>query len=139
MANQNIEEILNNMSKPEVQEMKHEEMLAKVVIKSKGKVALSFWWLCIPLYLIAAFAMKSFYVPGSTFSSTFHELTDTKSYTAIALFIVLPVALIIVNALSIKQLFYLYSSLTKSGFLETIAFELVIIILSVLMLIIYFL
>ena len=139
MATQNFEDILTQMTKPEVPEMKHEETLANLIIKTKSRAAVSFWWLCIPLYVITALVMKSFYVPGITFISVLHELTSTKSYTGILLFIVLPVVLITANFLSIWQLFFLYSSLTKKGFVKTIARELIIIIISLLLLIIYFL
>jgi len=127
------------MTKPEVPKMKHEESFANLIIKTKGRVAVSFWWLCIPLYVIAALVMKTFYVPGITFMSVLHELTSTKSYTGILLFIVLPVVLIIANFISIWQLYFLYSSLTKTGFVKTIARELIIIIISLLVLSIYFL
>ena len=139
MATQNFEDILNNITKPEVPELKHEAMLSKIIIKAKSKSVVSLWWLCIPLYIIAALLMKSFYVQGTSLISNLHQLTDSKSYTSVLLFIVLPVLFIIINVLSIKQLFFLYSSLTKTSFLKLIAVHVFIILLSLLVLLIYFL
>jgi hypothetical protein len=135
----NFENILNNMTKPDVPELKHEDMLPGMIMKAKGKTAVSFWWLIIPLYVIAAFVMKSFYMPGSSFISILHQATNSNSYITVLLFLVLPIILTIANVLTIKQLFFLYGSLKKEAFIKIIVVELLIILLSLLVIIIYFL
>ncbi len=139
MAIENFEETLSKMTKPEISELKHEDMLPGIIMKAKDKSVVSFWWLCIPLYVIAAFVMKSLFVPNASFLSVFNELASSKRYTAILLFFVLPLILIAVNLLSIKQLTFLYASLKRKEFIKTIFVELLIIIFSLLVLIIYFL
>lgn len=137
MEMKNFEEILINMSKPEISQLKHQDMLAKAIINAKGKSVVSFWWLCIPLYLMAAFAMKSIYFPQTPLISTFRELTDQKGYMAVLLFVVLPVILIIINLLTIRQLFFLYGNTKVTRFIKTVLAQILIIILSLLILIIY--
>ncbi len=139
MTTEKFADVLSNMTKPEVNELKHEDDLSKVIMKAKARSAVSFWWLCIPLYIIAALIMKSYYAPNGSLIKILHEFTDSKGYTTILLFFILPVLLIVINLLTIKQLYFLYSGLTKAGFLKTIAVPILIIFLSLLVLLIYFL
>jgi hypothetical protein len=135
----NFEENLINMSKPEISHLKHQDMLANAIINAKDKSVVSLWWVSIPLYLLAAFAMKSIYFPQTTWISTFRELTSKQGYLAVLLFIVLPVILIIINSLTIRQLYFLYGNTKLSLLIKTVLAQILIIILSLLILLFYFL
>jgi hypothetical protein len=134
MSTENFEDILNNMEKPGVPELKHAAMLPGMIAKTKDRSAVSLWWLFIPLYVIAALLMKSFYVSGTSFTSLLHDFAGSKTYTSVLIFYILPVLLIITNIISIKQLYFLYGSLTKTGFLKIIRTQLLLIIVSLLIL-----
>jgi hypothetical protein len=134
MATENFEDILENMEKPGVPELKHATMLPGMIAKAKDRSVVSLWWLFVPLYVIAALLMKSFYVPGTSLTSLLHEFAGSKIYTSVLIFYILPVLLIIINIISIRQLYFLYSSLTKTGFLKMAWSQLVIIIVSLLVL-----
>jgi len=129
---------LNEMTKPEIGELKHEDMLAKGITKIKDKSTVSLWWVSIPVYLVAAFVMKSFYTPHLSIASAFHEMFGIKSYIGVLLFLVLPIILIIINLINAKQLFFLYGNSKRTAFLKMIYIETLMIILSLIVLLIYF-
>ena len=134
MSTENFEDILKNMEKPDVNDLKHAAMLPGMISKTKGRSVVSLWWLFIPLYVIATLLMKSFYVPGTSLTSLLHDFASSKTYTSVLLFYILPALLIIINIISIKQLYFLYGSLTKTGFLKIVWSQLIIIIISLLVL-----
>ena len=101
----NFERKLSNMSKPDLPNLAHEGNQEKAVMSAKEKQVLSFWWLCIPVYIIAAMLMKTLYNPQASFHSGIH--TANPNYTGILLFVVLPVLVIVINLVSIKQLLFL--------------------------------
>jgi len=139
MNSKNFEEKLIHMTKPDISQLKHQDMLAKAIIHAKDKSVVSFWWLGIPIYLLAAFAMKSIYIPHMSFTSSFHELTDKQGYMAVIIFILLPIILIIINLISIRQLYYLYGNTKVKVFIKTVLAQILIIILSMVIFIIYLL
>ncbi len=139
MTTNHFEDILENMTKPEIRELKHEAALSKIIMKAKNRSVVSFWWLCIPLYIIVALIMKTYFTPNVSLTSTLHEFTKSRSHAAILLFLVLPLLLIVINLLSIKQLFFLYNTLVKEEFLKKIATQILIILFSLFVLFIYFL
>jgi hypothetical protein len=108
-------------------------------MKAKERSVVSFWWLCIPLYIIACLIMKSYFIPNSSLASTLHSFTNSKGYAAVLLFFILPFALILINLVSIRQLYFLYGDLTTAGFLKAIVVQILMILLSLLILLIYFL
>src|SRR5215469_13956062 len=97
MSTENFEDILKNMEKPGVPELKHATMLPGMIAKVKDRSVVSLWWLFIPLYVIAALLMKSFYVPDTSLTSLLHEFSREKTYTSVLLFYVLPAFLIVIN------------------------------------------
>ena len=138
MKMEKFEDILNQMSKPEPGELKHADVLSKAIVKAKDRSAVGFWWLSIPVYLIAAFIMKSIYTPNFSIASAFHELFTMNGYMAVLLFLVLPVLLIIINLINIKQLYFLYGNNQRQSFAKLVFTEVLIIILSLIALVIYF-
>lgn len=133
-----FEDLLSNMSKPEVSELKHASLLAKAITNAKDKTVVSFWWLLIPLYVLAALAMKSIYMPNNSFLDNLHALSSKDSYTSLLLFFVLPILLIIINTLTIRKIYFLSGKPNLSGFIKHVYTQIIFIITSLLLLIIYF-
>ena len=133
----NFEENLLLMTKPEVSELKHQDMLANVITRAKNKSALSWWWLSIPLYLIATLLMKSIFMPSTTLVSNLHDLSSTQKYTSVIFFIALPVFFIVINLISIRKIYLLSGSPKSLYFLQVVWFNFLMIIASIFILIIY--
>lgn len=137
MEMKNFEEKLLKMSKPEVSQLKHQEMLANAITKAKDKSVLSWWWLSIPLYLIATLLMKSFFMPSTTLMSNLHDLSSKEKYSSGLFFVVLPVVFIVINFMSIRKIYFLSGSPKSINFMQAVWFNFLIIIASILILIIY--
>jgi hypothetical protein len=138
MEIEKFENILLKMTKPEVSELKHESMLAEVIIKAKDRSALSWWWLSIPLYIIAAFCMKSFFMPQATLISSIHEFSSKEKYLSLFIFVLVPVAFIILNFLSVRKVYTLSGHSDKTKFLQEVWFNCLMILLCIIILITYF-
>lgn len=132
-----FKEKLIQMSKPEVSQLRHQEVLANAVTRAKDQSALSWWWLSIPLYLIAALIMKSFFMPQTSFLTNIHELEDEGSYSSLFFFLVLPIAFIVLNVMAIRKAYFLSGSPRTIGFLKAVWFNVLILLASLLILIIY--
>ena len=137
MEKQNFEKKLTEMEKPEIYPLKHKDMLANAIINAKDKSVVSWWWLSIPLFIIAMLLMKSVYMPGTTLISNIHELASREKYMSLIYFLISPIVLIVVNAFSIRKIYYLTGSPKSMNFLETVWLNILIIALSVLILLIY--
>ncbi len=132
-----FEEELSKMTKPEVSHLKHQDMLANAITKAKDKSVVSWWWLSIPLYLVATLCMKSFFMPATSLSSNIQEFSSKQEYSSILLFLVLPVVCIFINLVSIKKIYFLSASPNLFDFLRIVWFNVLIIITSLLILAIY--
>ena len=132
-----IEEMLIVMSKPEIKNLQHEDMLAEIIIDSKDKSVLSFWWIIIPLFVIAAYWMKSYFVPGSSFPSNLSELTEKNSYAANLIFVLIPAVLIAINFLSVKSLYFFSGSHFTKKLLSSAALNILVIIFSMIVMLVY--
>jgi len=137
MEKENFEKKLENMTKPEIQGLKHEILLADAIINAKDKSVVSWWWLSVPAFVILMLMMKSIFMPGTTFISNIHEMESTQKYMSIIFFLISPLILIMINALTIKKIYFLSGSPKSIRFLGTIWYNVIIIILSLLILIIY--
>ena len=137
MEKEDFEKKLKEMIKPEIQELKHESMLADAIINARDKSVVSWWWLSVPVFIILMLVMKSTFMPGTTLVSNMHELESSQKYISLIFFLISPLSLIIINAFSIKKIYFLSGSPKSINFLGTIWFNILIIILSVLILIIY--
>ena len=132
-----FEEKLLKITKPKVSQLKHQDMLANAITKGKDKSVLSWWWLSIPLYLIATLLMKSFFMPSTTLMSNLHDFSSKEKYSSILFFVVLPIVFIVINFLSIRKIYFLSGSPQSIKFLQTMWFNVLMIIASILILIIY--
>ena len=137
MEKENFEKKLENMTKPEIQGLKHEILLADAIINAKDKSVVSWWWLSVPAFVILMLMMKSIFMPGTTFISNIHEMESTQKYMSIIFFLISPLILIMINALTIKKIYFLSGSPKSVNFLGTIRYNVLVIILSLLILIIY--
>ena len=137
MEKENFERNLENMTKPEIQGLKHETLLADTIINSKDKSVVSWWWLSVPAFVVLMLIMKTTFMPGTTFISNMHEIENTQKYVSIIFFLISPLVLIIINVLTIKKIYFLSGSPKSVTFLGTIWYNVLIIIFSLLILIIY--
>lgn len=137
MEQNNFEEKLLRMTKPEVSQLKHEDMLAKAIITAKEKSVLSAWWLSIPLYMLAMLLMKSFYMPSTTLLSNLHELAHQMKYTSLLFFVFVPIIFIIINFISIRKIYFFSGSPKKISFLKTVWLNALIILASLIILFVY--
>lgn len=137
MSTQNFEEKLKQMTKPEVDHLKHQDMLANAIANAKDKSVMSWWWLAIPLYLIAMLWMKSVYMPETSLISNIHDLTAKQKFMSVTFFLVLPVIFILINFLSIRKIYFLSGSPKTVNFIGRVWFNILMIFLCILLLIIY--
>ncbi len=137
MEKENFEEKLIEMTKPEVNQLKHQDMLANSITKAKDKSVLSWWWLSIPIYIILTLLMKSAFMPHTTLTSNLNELKSREEYSSLLFFLVLPLIFIAINFVSIRRIYFLSGSPKTMNFLKTIWFNILIIICSILIMIIY--
>jgi hypothetical protein len=125
------------VTKPEIQGLKHEAMLADAIINAKDKSVVSWWWLSVPVFIILMLMMKSTFMPGTTLISNMHELESNQKYMSLIFFLISPLILIIINAFSIRKIYFLSGNPKSINFLGTIWVNILIITFSILILIIY--
>jgi hypothetical protein len=98
---EDFEKMLTELSKPEVRELKHQDLLADQIVRAKNRNALSFWWLLIPLYAIATLTMKTWYMK----TSLKQEINLFKVHNpvlSLLLFLILPALIIVFTFFSAK-------------------------------------
>lgn len=127
------------MTKPEVTDLKHQEMLSDAIIKAKEKSVMSWWWISIPLFIICMLIMKSMFMHGTSLISNLKEYSEKEKLASFFLFIVVPSILIILNLISIRKVFKFYGSPKETGFLNIVWFNVAIIFFSIFAIIIYLL
>jgi len=137
MQAKNFEERLEQMTKPEVIKLDHQEMLVKTLLSAKDRSAVSWWWLCIPLYIIAALLMKSFYTHTSFFSNI-HQISIHQRSVSLLFFVAVPVIFMIINLFTIRKIYFLSGSPKSISFLLQVWFNVLMVILSLFILIVYF-
>jgi len=112
-------------------------MLANAIINAKDKSVVSLWWLSIPVFITLMLIMKVLYMPGSSLISNMHDLAIRQKFISLIFFLVVPILLIIFNLFSIRKVYFLSGSPKSINFLEIVLSNVLIIVLSVLILIIY--
>jgi len=137
METQDFEKTLLEMSKPEVNKLKHQEILSEAIARAKNKSVLSWWWISIPVFIFATLLMKSFFFPGSSFLSNFRELRDMDKLGGLMLFGIIPGILIIFNLISIRKIYILSGNPGLKDLLKTTWFNTFIIIISLFILLVY--
>ena len=137
METQNFEKQLTEMEKPEIHNLKHEDILSGAIINAKDKSVVSWWWLSVPIFILLMLMMKSTFMPGTTFISNMHDLESKQKLISVAFFLVSPLILIIINVLTIRKIHFLSGSPKSLSFLEAVWFNILIIAVSAFILIIY--
>ena len=107
METQDFEKKLSEMTKPEMPQLKHENMLANAIINARDKSVVSWWWLSVPVFIILMLMMKSTFMPVTTLISNMHELESSQKYMSLIFFLISPVVLIIINVASIMKIYLL--------------------------------
>jgi len=113
------------------------KLLEKALSNARDKSVVSGWWISIPVYIIAMLFMKTVFMPDTTLISNIDELAVKEKYSLIFFFLVIPVSLLLLNLLSIWRIYSLSGSLKRSHFFRPVWQNIVIIILSIVVLIIY--
>ena len=137
METQNFENKLKEMEKPEIHNLKHEDILSRAIINAKDKSVVSWWWLSVPVFIILMLMMKSTFMPGTTLISNMHELESGQKFISVAFFLISPLILIIINALTIRKIHFLSGSPKSLNFLEAVWFNILIIVVAALIVLIY--
>jgi len=133
-----FEETLSGMTTPEVPELKHQALLADAIARGKSTSVLSLWWISIPIYVTALFLMKSAYMRNTTLLSNLHEFFARSRYLAAGFFVVAPAVLIVMNAASIRRIYFLSGSPRSAAFIRETWFQAAVIVASLIVLFIYF-
>ena len=137
METRKFENKLKEMEKPEIHNLKHEDILSRTIINAKDKSVVSWWWLSVPVFIILMLMMKSTFMPGTTLISNMHELESGQKFISVAFFLISPLILIIINALTIRKIHFLSGSPKSLNFLEAVWFNILIIVVAALILLIY--
>jgi len=137
MEKQNFENSLKKMNKPEINELRHTELLSRLITNAKDKSVVSWWWICIPLFMLFMLTLKSIYMPGTSLISNLNELKSREMIMSLIFFLITPVILIVINAMSILKIHRLSGNPGIRGILEYIWFNLLNIGLSLFVLIVY--
>ncbi len=137
MEKEDFEEKLVLMTKPEVNQLKHQDMLEKAIANAKDKTALSFWWLIIPLYVISMLLMKSHFMTDTTLISNIHDLTTRQKFVTYIFFLILPIFFILLNIISIRNVFHLSGNPKSIVFLKSVWLNILMILFSILILIVF--
>lgn len=137
MKKDNFEVKLTEMTKPEISHLKHEDMLGNAIVNAKDKSVVSLWWLSVPAFIVLMLIMKSIYMPGTTLVSNMNEMAVRNKLVSIVFFLISPVVLIIINALSIKKIYFLSGSPKSATFLQAVWLNIMVIAFAVVVLIMY--
>jgi hypothetical protein len=132
-----FDEILDKMSKPQISGLKHQEMLSDAVIKARERSVLSWWWISIPVYLIAALLMKTVFMPGTSFYSNLHAMASGNRFLSILLFLVIPAIIIVVNLFHIRKIYSLTGNPGSATFFRIAWFNLLAVAASAVIILIY--
>jgi hypothetical protein len=120
-----------------VNQLKHQDMLAKAIANAKDKTVVSWWWLIIPLYIISMLLMKSLFMSNTTLISNLHDLTTKQKFVTYIFFLILPIFIILLNIISIKKVYYLSGNPKSFIFLKVVWLNIIMILFSILILIIF--
>jgi hypothetical protein len=134
---EDFEKQLIEMAKPEITRLAHEDLLVKAITNANAQTTVSLWWLSIPIYFLASFLMKLYFVRGSTLSSTFLDFLDKNSYTAVLLLVIIPLLLILVNLRSLRKMHIAANGNMRIIPLRSIVAHCLFILVSIIILLIY--
>ncbi|MEP7322806.1 MAG: hypothetical protein ABI761_12845 [Saprospiraceae bacterium] len=129
-----FEDSLTQMTKPEVNQLKHEDMLAKEMIKAKDRSVVSIWWLAPPFYILGMLLIKALFNPEGNFFNYLVELVFFQKYLAISLFYLIPGILICINSWSIWKIYFIAGRPQSIRFIKSVWLNVLIILLALILL-----
>ena len=135
----NFEDVLEQLSKPTITNLKHTDLLQKELVRAKDKSMLSVWWLLVPLYLIIMFLMKSFYMPSYSLMKSIDELKATQPFFSILIFIIIPIIFLVINLNSILKIYKLFGQISIKAFIKTTWLNLMLILFFLIIILLYIL
>jgi hypothetical protein len=139
MKNDSFEMKLTKMTKPRIPFLKHEDMLGKAIVNAKDKSVVSLWWLSVPAFIVLMLIIKSVYMPGTTFASNMKVMEQQNEFVSILFFLLSPVVLIIINAFSIRKIYFLSGSPKSAAFLQAAWLNIMVIVFALVVLMMYLL
>lgn len=89
-----FEKMLTELPKPEVKELRHEDMLAADLIRAKDKAATGLWWLLVPLYVLTMLLVRTLYKKTSL-AMELNAFYERSPLLALLLFIAAPLLLLV--------------------------------------------
>lgn len=137
METKNFEEKLIQMTKPEVSKLKHQDLLSRAIANARDKSVFSWWWLSVPLYVVATLLMKTMFIRNTTLISNIHEFAAKQKSLAILFFLIVPIVFIALNFISIRKIYILSNRNKIISLLEEAWFNFLMIAISVFILIVY--
>lgn len=129
-----FEDSLTQMTKPEVNQLNHEDMLAKEMIKAKDRSIVSIWWLAPPFYILSMLLMKALFNTEGNFFNYLVELVFFQKYLAVFLFYLIPGILICINGWSIWKIYLIAGRPQSVRFIKSVWFNILIILLAIILL-----
>lgn len=112
MEQQSFEEKMENLKKPDVGAVQHQQALKMTLFNAKKSAALGLWFVLIPCYFLFCVFMKYYFQANlhlfdlaEEFFAQLDKNPNTHFLSPI-LFVVLPITGIVVNALSILHFEY---------------------------------
>jgi hypothetical protein len=133
-----FEKKLQQMSKPEIKNLQHEEVLSKIICNAKEQSVLSFWWMSIPVYIIALFIMKTFFMPSSTIVEGLKSFKNNNHFVALFLFVIVPLLLFVLNVQSIKKVYQLTQNISYTFQVTKMYLNLFVALLCIAIILVYF-
>lgn len=100
-----FEDMLDEMGKPELPDLRHKELLERVIVRGRDRSVLNVWWLAIGFYMVAAWVMKSAYVPGMTLRRSMAEYAGRHPYLAVIFFLIIPGTVMISCLITLRRTF----------------------------------
>ena len=134
---QEFEERLKHLEKPVVDDLKHQDVLADAIADARNRSAVSWWWLAVSVYSLAALLMKTVFVPHETLTRNIHEFAIRDGGLSIVVFLILPVLSIAVNLPAMLRIYRESGKPRASGLLRIVWRNVVIVIVSIVIIFIY--
>lgn len=130
METSEFENKLHHMSKPEINQLSHQNLVAHAISRAKEKSVVSLWWLAIPAFVIIMLWMKSMYMPQHRFFTYLKETISGQPPLMVFIFYFVPVILTLVNAWTIKKTNYLLGGPGIFKLLQAVGHNVVMILLA---------
>jgi hypothetical protein len=132
-----LETKLSKMEIPAIDKLKHADLLAYATIRAKDKSVLSWWWLSIPLYIIAMLLMKSFFIHETTWKTIMKNFIEQQHYSSLLLFVIIPVFSILFNFISIRKIYYILGNPEFKQILHMVWLHIILIFVSFVLIVLY--